>query len=66
MEFEQKTSHIVATEGRNSSIELLRLLCMIFIVAYHVMLKTPMWAEAYFRAILIAHYGGVPVSLISR
>lgn len=63
MEFEQKTRHVVATEGRNSSIELLRLFCMIFIVAYHVMLKTPMWAEAKFRAISIALDEGVPVFL---
>lgn len=47
--------------NRNTSIELLRLLCMIFIVAYHVMLKTPMWAEAKYRAVSLVFHVGVPV-----
>lgn len=64
MEFEQKTRRNDAPEGRNSSIELLRLLCMIFIVAYHVMLKTPMWAEAKYRALSLAFHVGVPVFIL--
>lgn len=50
--------------NRNTSIELLRLLCMIFIVAYHVMLKTPMWAEAKYRAVSLVFHIGVPVFIL--
>lgn len=64
MGFEQNTRRNVVVEGRNSSIELLRLLCMIFIVAYHVMLKTPMWAEAKYRAVSLVFHVGVPVFIL--
>jgi len=50
--------------GRNSSIELLRLLCMVYIVAYHAMLKTPMWGEAKYRAVSLVFHVGVPVFIL--
>ena len=52
------------TIGRNSSIELLRLLCMVYIVAYHAMLKTPMWGEAKYRAVSLVFHVGVPVFIL--
>ena len=50
--------------NRNTSIELLRLLCMVFIVAYHAMLKSPMWGEAKYRAVSLVFHVGVPVFIL--
>lgn len=51
-------------EGRNSSIELLRLLCMVFIVAYHAICKSPMWGEDKYRAVSLVFHIGVPVFVL--
>ena len=58
---DKKTRKIVQ---RNTSIEILRFFCMIYIVAYHVMCKTPIWEEDIYRAISLIFHVGVPAFIL--